>query len=110
MDKGHPQPDPDLRDRETVPLPGPVGGYAEDTTERLASPRYRATVDAYMATDVHPFVPDAWMDHSRTKIGYEIPLTREFYRYISPRPLEEIDADIKALDAEIQGLLGDLVG
>ena len=58
-----------------------------------------------MRAEVLPYLPDAWVDHSRTKIGYEIPLNRHFYRYVPPRPLEEIDADIEALEAEIQRLL-----
>jgi type I restriction enzyme M protein len=103
--KGHPEPDPDLRDSENVPLPLPVDGYDEDPTERLASPWYRASIDAHMAAEVLPFVPDAWVDHAKTKIGYEIPLTRQFYRYVPPRPLEEIDAEIRGLEEEIQGLL-----
>jgi len=52
-----------------------------------------------------PFVADAWVDHGKTKIGYEIPLTRQFYRYVPPRPLEEIDAEIRVLEEEIQRLL-----
>jgi type I restriction enzyme M protein len=103
--KGHPEPDPELRDNENVPLPGPVEGFDEDPSERLASPPYRAAVDAYMAAEVLPYVPDAWVDHTKTKIGYEIPLTRQFYRYVPPRPLEEIDAEIRALEDEIQRLL-----
>jgi len=103
--KGHPEPDPELRDNENVPLPGPVEGFDEDPTARLASPAYREAVDAYMVAEVLPYVPDAWVDHSKTKIGYEIPLTRHFYRYVPPRPLEEIDAEIKALEEEIQRLL-----
>jgi type I restriction enzyme M protein len=55
-----------------------------------------------MTAEVLPFVQDAWVDHAKTKIGYEVPLTRHFYRYIPPRPLEEIDAEIKALEEEIQ--------
>ena len=55
-------------------------------------------------------MPDAWVDHAKTKIGYEIPLTRHFYRYVPPRPLEEIDAEIKALEEEIQALLGEVTG
>jgi type I restriction enzyme M protein len=54
---------------------------------------------------VLPFVPDAWVDHAKAKIGYEIPLTRHFYKYVPPRPLKEIDAEIRRLEAEIQGLL-----
>jgi type I restriction enzyme M protein len=103
--KGHPEPDPDLRDNENVPLPGPAEGYDEDPGGRLASPPYRAAVDAYVAAEVLPFVPDAWVDHGKTKIGYEIPLTRQFYRYVPPRPLEEIDAEIRGLEEEIQRLL-----
>lgn len=52
-----------------------------------------------------PYVPDAWVDHGNTKLGYEIPLTRHFYRCVPPRPLEEIDAEIRALEEEIQSLL-----
>jgi type I restriction enzyme M protein len=59
----------------------------------------------YMAAEVLPYVPDAWVDHSKTKIGYEIPLTRQFYKYVPPRPLTEIDEEIKAIEAEIQSLL-----
>ena len=103
--KGNPEPDPELRDGENVPLPGPVERFDEDPTERLASPPYREAVDAYMAAEVDPYVPDAWVDHAKTKIGYEIPLTRHFYRYVQPRPLEEIDAEIRALEEEIQRLL-----
>jgi len=102
---GQAEPDPDLRDNENVPLPGPVDGFDEDPTARLASPPYRAAVDAYVAAEVLPFVPDAWVDHAKTKIGYDIPLTRQFYRYVPPRPLAEIDAEIKALEEEIQRLL-----
>ena len=106
--RGHPEPDPDLRDNENVPLPGPVERFEEDPTTRLASPPYRAAVDAYVAAAVLPFVPDAWVDHARMRIGYEIPLTRQFYRYVPPRPLAEIDAEIRALEEEIQRLLGEV--
>ena len=106
--KGRPEPDPGLRDNENVPLPGPVEEYSEDPTHRLASPPYRAAVDAYIAAEVLPFVADAWVDHTKTKIGYEIPLTRHFYRYVPPRPLEVIDAEIKTLEEETQRLLGEV--
>ncbi len=103
--KGEPEPDADLRDNENVPLPdGPVT-WAADVTERLASRPYRAAVDEYVAAEVLPYVPDAWVDYDKTKIGYELPLTRHFYKYVPPRPLSEIDAEIKALEAEIQELL-----
>ena len=51
-----------------------------------------------------PYIPDAWIDNPKTKVGYEIPFTRHFYQYTPPRPLEEIDADVKRLIGEIQAL------
>lgn len=86
--KGQPEPDSELRDYENVPL-------GEDAEE-------------YLKREVHPHVPDAWIDHSKTKIGYEIPFTRHFYAYKPPRPLTEIDAELKALEAEIQSLLSEV--
>ncbi|MGW9437222.1 type I restriction-modification system subunit M [Streptomyces sp. NPDC055607] len=86
--KGTPEPDTDLRDYENVPL-------GED-------------VEDYLKREVLPHVPDAWVDHTKTKIGYEIPLTRHFYVYEPPRPLAEIDAELKTLEAEIQTLLGEV--
>jgi len=86
--KGRPLPDPDQRDYENVPL-------EED-------------IDAYLAREVLPHVPDAWLDDSKTKVGYEIPFTRHFYKYVPPRPLAEIDAEIKQLEAEIQHLLAEV--
>jgi type I restriction enzyme M protein len=86
--KGAPEPDADLRDYENVPL-------GED-------------VEEYLKREVLPHVPDAWIDHTKTKIGYEIPFTRHFYVYKPPRPLAEIDAELKSLEAEIQALLGEV--
>ncbi|WP_371799359.1 type I restriction-modification system subunit M [Streptomyces sp. NBC_01707] len=86
--KGEPEPDTDLRDYENVPL-------GED-------------VEGYLKREVLPHVPDAWIDHTKTKIGYEIPFTRHFYVYKPPRPLAEIDAELKSLEAEIQQLLGEV--
>jgi type I restriction enzyme M protein len=83
--KGKPEPDADLRDTENVPL----------TTD----------VQVYFEREVLPHVPDAWIDHEKTKVGYEIPFNRHFYRYVPPRPLEEIDRDLKAVSAEIMELL-----
>jgi len=82
---GNPLPDPDLRDNENVPLLGDI--------------------DEYMKHEVLPHIPDAWVDHDKTKIGYEIPFTRHFYVYSPPRPLAEIDAELKQLESEIQRLL-----
>ncbi len=64
---------------------------------------------AYLEAEVLPHVPDAWIDFSKTKVGYEIPLNRHFYVYQPPRPLEEIEADIKSLEADIMAMLGDVV-
>ncbi len=86
--KGQSEPDSELRNYENVPL-------GED-------------VEEYLKREVHPHVPDAWIDHTKTKVGYEIPFTRHFYVYKPPRPLTEIDAELKALEAEIQALLGEV--
>ncbi|MFD0328330.1 N-6 DNA methylase [Streptacidiphilus monticola] len=86
--KGAPEPDADLRDFENVPL-------GED-------------VEDYLKREVLPHVPDAWIDDTKTKIGYEIPFTRHFYVYQPPRSLAEIDAELKSLEAEIQALLGEV--
>jgi type I restriction enzyme M protein len=102
---GKPEPDPDLRDNENVPLPDAPVTYVTDPSHRLASDDYRNAVEEYVATDVLPYVPDAWIDHSKTRIGYDIPLTRHFYHYEPPRPLAEIDGEIKQLEIEIQTLL-----
>ncbi len=82
---GQPEPDADLRDTETVPL--------------------KESIEEYFKREVLPHVPDAWIDHSKTKVGYEIPLNRHFYRYEPPRPLETIEADIKGLEDDIIKLL-----
>ena len=87
---GNGEPDPELRDTESVPI---EEGIAE-----------------YFRREVLPHVPDAWIDESKTKVGYEIPLNRHFYRYEPPRPLEVIEADIKTLEREIMDLLGEVTG
>ena len=102
---GNPKPDPDLRDNENVPLPKMSVAYEPDPTARLETIEYRTAVDDYLETEVHPYVPDAWHDPDKTKIGYEIPLTRHFYTYTPPRPVHEIDTEIKQIEQEIQALL-----
>ncbi len=82
---GEAEPDPELRDTESVPL--------------------KESIDDYMQREVLPHVPDAWVDESKTKIGYEIPLNRHFYQYEPPRPLEVIEAEIKELERDILKLL-----
>jgi type I restriction enzyme M protein len=61
-----------------------------------------------MTREVLPHVQDAWVDHEKMKIGYEIPFNRHFYRYEPPRPLEEIEAEIRTLEQEILALLGEV--
>jgi type I restriction enzyme M protein len=82
---GQPEPDADLRDTETVPL--------------------KESIEAYFKREVLPHVQDAWIDTTKTKIGYEIPLNRHFYRYEPPRPLEVIAEDIKSLEKDILKML-----
>lgn len=65
-------------------------------------------IEQYFAHEVAPHVLDAWIDHGKTKIGYEIPFTRHFYEYVPPRPLEEIDADVRRLIGEMQTLFAEL--
>src|SRR6266545_1812418 len=100
--------DPELRNQENVPLPPDPARFEPEPSARLASEPYRRAVEEYTAAEVLPYVPDSWVDHDKTRIGYEIPLTRHFYKYSSPRPLEEIDADIRALEDEIQELLAEV--
>ena len=65
-------------------------------------------IDAYFDREVRPHVPDAWMDRSKDKVGYEINFNRHFYDYTPPRRLEEIDADIKQVEEEIMRLLNEV--
>ena len=66
-------------------------------------------VDAYFEREVKPHVPDAWMDRSKDKVGYEISFTKYFYEYQPLRSLAEIKADILKLEAETEGLLGEIL-
>ena len=67
-------------------------------------------MDGYFEREVRPHVPDAWMDRSKDRVGYEINFNRYFYEYTPPRPLEEIDADLKQAEEEIVRLLRGVVG
>lgn len=86
--KGNPEPDTDLRDYENVPLD--------------------ETIEEYMKREVLPHIPDAWVDESKTKLGYEINFNRYFYKYVPPRPVTEIQAELSVIEAEIAGLLNEL--
>ncbi len=87
--RGEVEADSELRDTEIVPL--------------------KEDIEDYFGREVKPHVPDAWIDHAKTKVGYEIPLTRHFYRYEPPRPLEEIETDLAGLEKRIVEMLKDVV-
>ena len=112
--KGQPEPDSELRDTENIPLPPgtalplPMDFGPAKPNDRLVE-AFRGDVDAYMAREVLPHVPDAWVDYPKTKVGYEIPINRHFYVYKPPRPLDQIEADITQLEGKIDGLLKGLV-
>lgn len=89
LKRGKPVPDTSLRDTENVPL-------VQD-------------IDAYFAREVLPYAPDAWIDHSKTKVGYEIPMTRYFYEYQAPEAVEDIVARITALEQDISAGLAELL-
>ena len=95
------EPDPDLRDQENIPLPA---GYL-DLDEVQRAEAVRDAAEQHLRDEIHPYVPDAWIDHGKTKIGYEIPFTRQFYVYTPPRPVAEIRAEINDLEQEIQDLM-----
>ena len=103
--KGNPKPDATLRDYENIPMPSRRVTHETDTSRRLDTLEYRTAINDYLQAEVHPYVSDAWHDPTKTKIGYEIPLTRHFYTYTPPRPLHQIDNEIKTLEAEIRALL-----
>jgi type I restriction enzyme M protein len=90
LKRGKPVADADLRDTENVPL-------TED-------------VEAYFKREVLPYAPDAWIDEKKTKIGYEIPMTRYFYEYQAPEKTEDIMARITALEQDIAASLKELFG
>src|SRR5579872_3589774 len=79
--KGSLEPDPDLRDTEQVPL--------------------GENIDAYFAREVQPFAPDAWMDRTKDRVGYEIPFTRYFYKFVAPPPIEEIESNLRSLVSDV---------
>ena len=111
--KGRPEPDSELRDTENVPLPPgtalplPMEFGPDKPNARLVE-ALRDEIDAYVAREVLPHVPDAWVDYGKTKVGYEIPINRHFYVYKPPRPLDQIEADIRRVEGEIADLLAGL--
>ena len=91
------EPDTELRDTEHVPLSEPAGEYADG-------------IEAFFRREVEPYAPDAWIDETKTKIGYEISFTRHFYKPTPMRTLAEIQADIRALEAETDNLIAEIAG
>lgn len=95
---GNPEPDPDLREYENVPL--------------------KEAIHDYFEREVRPHVPDAWINETKRDekdgqvgiVGYDIPLTRHFYKYVPPRPLPEIESDIANLEKAILRMLREVVG
>jgi len=90
--KGKLVPDKDLTDTEQIPLDYPGG------------------INAFIKAEVLPYAPDAWVDESKTQIGYEISFTRHFYKPVQLRELSEIITDIRALETETEGLLEEIIG
>ncbi len=86
--KGKAIPDPELRDTENVPL--------------------SQAIDEYVKAEIEPHVSEFWVDREKDKVGYEIPFTRHFYKYVAPRPLVAIDKELNQLLAEISELLGEV--
>lgn len=131
--KGRPEADSELRDTENIPLPAQfeIPEAFKETIKKEENAEHRGAklpmffgpdkpndhlveamepaINDYMAREVLPHVPDAWVDYDKTKVGYEIPINRHFYVYKPPRPFDEIEADIKELEGEIAGLLKGLV-
>ena len=91
------EPDTELRDTDQVPLTEPAGEHADG-------------IEAFFRREVLPYAPDAWIDQSKTKIGYEISFTRHFYKPTPMRTLAEIQADIRALTAETDDLMAEIAG
>lgn len=130
--KGNPEPDADLRDTEHVPLPGallangqrdtenalldlplPLDYESKSSKDKVDKTALLALVEAhceaYLAREVLPYREDAWIDHGKVKVGYEIPFNRHFYQYQPPRELNEIEMDIKALESEILAMMQEVV-
>jgi type I restriction enzyme M protein len=113
--KGNPEPDPYLRDTENVrfpsgialPLPLDYEGKKNKGKVDLEPllDLVRGHCEAYLDVEVLPYRPDAWIDHSKIKVGYELPFSRHFYEYEAPRPLDQIEKDITDLEKEIMSML-----
>lgn len=98
--QGKPKPDVKKRDTENVP-------FTYDGSTAGAAGKIEV-INAYFDAEVKPHIPDAWIDWAKVKVGYEIPFTRHFYKYVAPRPLAEIDADLEKQVAKILDLLREI--
>jgi type I restriction enzyme M protein len=118
--KGNIEPDGDLRDTENVPLPKDIALPLPLDYENKGSNKGKVDksqllalveehCEQYLKDEVLPYRPDAWIDHSKVKLGYEIPFNRHFYEYEPPRELVDIEADIKGLEQEIMDMLAEVV-
>ena len=113
--KGNPETDADLRDTENMPFPAAIAlplplDYEGKKNKgkvdvALLLKQVKAHCEAYLGAEVLPYRADAWIDHNKIKVGYEIPFNRHFYEYEPPRPLAEIEADIVALEQDIMAML-----
>lgn len=90
LKKGKPTADSSKRDTETIP--------------------WKEEIEAYMEKNVYPYAPDAWIDEKKSKVGYEIPFTREFYKYVAPRKSEDIYAHLQELNAQEEALMAKIMG
>ena len=90
LKKGKPTADSSKRDTETIP--------------------WKEEIEAYMEKNVYPYAPDAWIDEKKSKVGYEIPFTREFYKYVAPRKSEDIYAHLQELNAQEEELMAKIMG
>jgi type I restriction enzyme M protein len=108
--KGNPEPDPELRDTESVPLPAGITlplpiSYEDKADNTDLVDLVRGHCRAYFDKEVKPHWPGAWIDFAKTRVGYEIPINRHFYVYDAPRLLVEIEADMKKLEGQILEML-----
>ena len=99
------EPDPELREAESIPLPHGFIQFSD--SERVSA--IEKIAEEHLRREVHPHFSDAWVDHSKTKIGYEIPFNRQFYTYSPPRPVAQIRAEIEDLERQIQLMMGNLL-
>ncbi|MFT5633242.1 MAG: type I restriction enzyme M protein [Rubritalea sp.] len=118
---GDPEPDPALRDTENVPLPDDISlplpvdykGAGKSKTAKADVTKLLALVqdhcEDYLKREVLPYRSDAWIDHSKIKVGYEVPFNRHFYEYEAPRDLEEIEEDIVGLQKDIMKMLEEVI-